>query len=127
LQRLFTTFANSWPGFGLLVQRAVSGIVLIHQGIVLFKNTTTATSIPQVIGIALALFIMFGLWTPVAGALIAVVEVCIALAHLGDPWTALLLAVLGATLALIGPGAFSIDARLFGRKHIGNRNRLTRI
>jgi hypothetical protein len=120
LQRLFTTFANSWPGFGLLVQRSVSGIVLIHQGMVLFSNTTAATSIPQVIGIALALFIMFGLWTPVVGALIAVVEVCITLAHLGDHWTALLLAALGATLALIGPGAFSIDARLFGRKHIGN-------
>jgi len=27
-------------------------------------------------------------------------------------------AVLGAALAMVGPGAWSIDARLFGRKHI---------
>jgi hypothetical protein len=28
------------------------------------------------------------------------------------------LAVLGATLAMIGPGAWSLDAQLFGREHI---------
>jgi uncharacterized membrane protein YphA (DoxX/SURF4 family) len=27
------------------------------------------------------------------------------------------LAVLGVTLALIGPGEWSVDARLYGRKH----------
>jgi putative oxidoreductase len=31
----------------------------------------------------------------------------------------IVLALLGSTLAMIGPGAWSIDARLFGRKHIG--------
>ncbi|MGA3240472.1 MAG: hypothetical protein ABSG03_29710 [Bryobacteraceae bacterium] len=38
--------------------------------------------------------------------------------HSGDPWIAVLQAALGAALAMIGPGAWSIDARLFGRKHI---------
>jgi hypothetical protein len=36
----------------------------------------------------------------------------------GDPWSQLQLAILGAGLAMIGPGAFSVDARLFGRKRI---------
>jgi hypothetical protein len=67
----------------------------------------------------LAIFIIIGLWTPVAGALIATVEVWAALVYPVDAATALLLAALGATMAMIGPGAFSIDARLFGRKHIG--------
>jgi uncharacterized membrane protein YphA (DoxX/SURF4 family) len=62
------------------------------------------------------------LWTPVAGALAAVAKVSIALSrffsHSGDPWTPLAMAVLGAILAMVGPGAWSIDARLFGRKHI---------
>jgi putative oxidoreductase len=40
-------------------------------------------------------------------------------AYPGDPRTPILLATFGATLAMIGPGAFSIDARLFGRKHFG--------
>jgi putative oxidoreductase len=68
----------------------------------------------------LAVLIMFGLWTPVTGAMIAALEVWIALAYPGDWWTALLLATLGGSLAIIGPGAVSIDARLFGRKHIGS-------
>ena len=121
MQRLFTTFADGWPGFGLLVQRLVTGSALLHHGIVLFKETPTAATIaPQVTEAVLALFIMIGLWTPPVGALIAVVEVWTALVHPGDPRTAILLATLGATLAMIGPGEFSIDARLFGRKHIGS-------
>jgi uncharacterized membrane protein YphA (DoxX/SURF4 family) len=36
----------------------------------------------------------------------------------GDSWPPLMLAALGAILAMVGPGAWSIDARLFGRKHI---------
>ncbi|HEX8765158.1 MAG TPA: hypothetical protein VF740_08355 [Candidatus Acidoferrum sp.] len=35
----------------------------------------------------------------------------------------LLLAVLGASLAMLGPGAWSVDARLFGRKRIDIRSR----
>jgi hypothetical protein len=48
--------------------------------------------------------------------LIAVVEVWIALSYAGCG-TSIVLAALGATVAMIGPGAWSIDARLFGRKH----------
>ena len=121
MQRLFSTFANGWPGFGLLVQRLVTGIALLHDWMVLFKETPTAATIaPQSIGAVLAILIMCGLWTPVTGTLIAAVEVWIALLYPGDGWTAILLATLGATLAIIGPGALSIDARLFGRKHIGS-------
>jgi hypothetical protein len=38
--------------------------------------------------------------------------------HRADPWSYIVLATLGATLAMIGPGAWSIDARLFGRKEV---------
>jgi hypothetical protein len=36
--------------------------------------------------------------------------------HTRDPWMCMILATLGVTLAIIGPGAWSIDAKLFGRK-----------
>jgi hypothetical protein len=49
--------------------------------------------------------------------LVAIIELYIAFSHTGDPWISIMLATLGATLAMIGPGAWSIDARLFGRKH----------
>lgn len=73
--------------------------------------------IPQIVGVVLGFFILVGLWTPVAGVLVVAIEVWIALAGAGNELS-FMLAILGGTLAMIGPGAWSIDARLFGRKHI---------
>jgi len=73
---------------------------------------------PQIIGAGAGALLLVGLWTPLVGALIAIVELWIAFSYPGDPWIPIGLAVLSASLAMVGPGAWSIDARLFGRKHI---------
>jgi uncharacterized membrane protein YphA (DoxX/SURF4 family) len=65
-----------------------------------------------------ALLLLLGLWTPVAGVVIACCELWIVFSGGGEFWLPLVLATLGATLAMIGPGACSIDALLFGRKQI---------
>jgi hypothetical protein len=36
-----------------------------------------------------------------------------------DPWVYVLLGTLGAAMAMLGPGAWSVDARLFGWKRLG--------
>jgi uncharacterized membrane protein YphA (DoxX/SURF4 family) len=81
-----------------------------------------ATAVLQIIGIGAGTLLLVDLWTPVAGALAAIVKVSIAFSryfsHSGDPWIPILQAVLSAVLAMVGPGAWSIDARLFGRKRI---------
>ena len=119
MQRLFSTFANGWPGLGLLIQRFVLGIALLYHGAVLLRGVPAIDLIvPELIGSFLGLFILAGLWTPAVGALVAVVQVWIAFTGAGDESVAIILAVLGGTLAMIGPGAWSIDARLFGRKYI---------
>jgi putative oxidoreductase len=119
LQRLFSTFANGWPGFGLFIQRLVLGIALLYHGIALLNSVHAAEPVvPVLIGSVLGLLILAGLWTPAAGTLIAVMQVWVALIGYGDEFTAIILAALGGTLAMIGPGAWSIDARLFGRKYI---------
>jgi uncharacterized membrane protein YphA (DoxX/SURF4 family) len=73
-------------------------------------------------GAVAGILLLIGLWTPVAGALAAVIKAWVAYSrystHSGDPWISIMLTVLGAALAMIGPGAWSIDARLFGRKHV---------
>jgi putative oxidoreductase len=74
--------------------------------------------VPELFGAALSVFILAGLWTPIAGTLVSLIEVCVVLSRGIDTWIPFILAALSATLAMIGPGAWSIDARLFGRKHI---------
>jgi uncharacterized membrane protein YphA (DoxX/SURF4 family) len=123
LQRLFSTFADGWPGIGLLLLRLLTAVALIHFGIVGVRESPPLGAVVlQIIGIGAGILLLIGLWTPVAGALVAIIKLWIALSryfsHSGDPWIAILVAVLGAVLAMLGPGAWSIDARLFGRKRI---------
>jgi putative oxidoreductase len=123
LQRLFSTFANGWPGAGLLLLRLLTGVVLIHFGIAsVLEAAPLAIAVVQIIGAGAGILLMAGLWTPVAGTLAAIVKVWIAFSlvssHSGDPWIAFIQVVLGVVLAMVGPGAWSIDARLFGRKRI---------
>jgi uncharacterized membrane protein YphA (DoxX/SURF4 family) len=123
VQRLFSGFANGLPGTGLLLLRLLTGAALVHFGIANLREAPPlATAVLQIIGIGAGILLLVGLWTPVAGALAAIVKMSIALSrflsHSGDPWIAIVQAVLGAVLAMVGPGAWSIDARLFGRKRI---------
>jgi putative oxidoreductase len=123
VQRLFSTFADGWPGVGILLLRLLTSMTLVYFGITnLCEAPPLSIVVLQSIGVGAGLLILGGLWTPLAGALAAIVKVWIALlrffSHSGDPWIAIMQAALGAVLAMIGPGAWSIDARLFGRKHI---------
>ena len=119
LQRLFSTFAEGWPGFGLLLQRvATSAILFYFAGTRLLETSSLAPSLPHLIAALAGMLLLFGLWTPVAGAVVAIVEAWMLLARLGDPLIALIIVSLGATVAMIGPGVWSIDAQLYGRKHI---------
>jgi len=93
--------------------------LLIRIGIINLAGTSFSTSsLPQFIGSFAGILLLFGLWTPVVGILIAAVELWIATTRAGDLWISIILATLGVTAAMIGPGAWSLDARLFGRKHL---------
>lgn len=119
MQRLFSTFADGWPGLGLLLQRLLAAIALFHYGISHLSTTVPlAAMLPHIIGAGGGAFLLVGLWTPVVGTVVAIVEMWVAVFHGGEPWIAILSATLGGTLAMIGPGAWSIDARLYGRKYI---------
>jgi len=122
VQRLFSTFANGWPGAGLLLLRVLTDLVLLYSLIPrIIDRPAFGVIVPQMIAVLAGTFLLVGLWTPVVGTLIAIVEVWIIFVVAGDPTVPLMLATIGAALAMIGPGAWSIDARLFGRKHIEGR------
>lgn len=94
-------------------------MVLIYQGLIgLLGAHPVEPGTRGLIAAGAGLLLLAGLWTPMTGALVAIVELWIAFSCPGDLWTPLLLGALGVGLAMLGPGAWSIDARLFGRKRI---------
>ena len=116
MQRLFSTFPGGLPGAGLVLLRAAAAIPLVHAG--LMTVSSPHPLILVVVAACAAILVLIGLWTPFAGALIAIAELALALSHRADPWTFIQYGVLGAALAMLGPGGCSVDARLFGRKQI---------
>ena len=100
------------------MQRVFTGIALLHSGIAQLETPTAGLVMPEITGAVLGLFILAGLGTPLAGSLVVGVEFWTIVAGGTNIWISLSLAVFGGTLAMIGPGAWSVDARLFGRKLI---------
>jgi hypothetical protein len=119
MQRIFSTFVNGRIGAGLLVIRLVAGVAVIDRGI---EDARVASAISSgalhMLAIAGGVLLLVGLWTPSIGILVAALEVWSALSQPGIPWTAILLAAIGIGLALLGPGTWSLDARLFGWRRI---------
>jgi putative oxidoreductase len=122
VQRLFSTFADGWPGAGLLLLRLVTGGGLLCGGIASAWSAPYPAMAPPVIAAGAGGLLLLGLYTPLAGVLAAIVEAWIAFSHPLNLWAAIGLMGLGLSLAMIGPGAWSIDARLFGRKQIDSSN-----
>ena len=97
----------------------MTSVILVYLGgSHLHKMTSLGASIPYLIGTAAALCLFFGLWTPLAGVAIAIVQIWLFFGRSERPLVTIMLATLGAALAMIGPGVWSVDAQLYGRKHI---------
>jgi hypothetical protein len=119
LQRLFSTFADGFPGGGILLLRLLAGGALISRGIIAANaEPRSGLVVLQIIGAAAGFLMLGGLWTPVVGVLTGIVEAGIAFTHPGTQLVPIMLGILGISLAMIGPGAWSVDARLYGRKQI---------
>jgi uncharacterized membrane protein YphA (DoxX/SURF4 family) len=104
--------------------RLVTGIALIDNGVSrLWGGVPTHLTVASLLTAGAGLLLLAGLWTPVAGAVVAILSLWNFFAQPGDPWISILLATLGAALALIGPGAWSVDAGLFGWKRLDSRLR----
>ena len=119
MQRLFSTFADGWPGAGLLLLRLLAGTGLLYCGILSAGSAFDIAQLaPPILAAAFGALLVVGLFTPFAGIVATAVEVWIAFSHPEHRWPPIALAGLCLSLVMIGPGAWSIDARLFGRKQI---------
>jgi putative oxidoreductase len=119
MRRLFSSFFRGWPGVGLLLLRIVCGGFLIIDGIEKYRaGQPVGSPIAVLFAIVDGALLVAGLWTPIAGPLVIVLSAWGMLVQHEDPRAGILLAAIGAALALVGPGARSLDARLFGWKRI---------
>jgi uncharacterized membrane protein YphA (DoxX/SURF4 family) len=127
VRRLFWTFATGVPGAGLLVMRAVAAAALGFKAVTGLSDQFPMASAPIIaFQIGAGLLLLVGLWTPLAGLLVVVLEGWMIFAQPRDPWPHILLATLGGALALLGPGAWSADARFYGWKRVDIRARQSR-
>jgi len=119
VRRLFSSFARGWPGVGLLVLRVAAGSSLIARGILVVGNTLTCeTGFFQLFIATAGLLLIIGLWTPVVATVMVLLQLWRIISRHGDPASDILLCALAFAIALLGPGAWSVDARLFGWKRI---------
>ena len=119
MQRLFSTFPNGRPGAGLLLLRFAVGASLIVEKVPLIWVIPQSFGLEvRIVMVCVGISLLCGLWTPVMGALAAAIELLIAFSPVGGDATHILLAILSFSLALLGPGAWSIDGHIFGRKRI---------
>ena len=125
MRRLFSTFAHGAPGVGLLLLRIVSGLALILSGLNSLRGRPpVGPAMLDVLMTCIGLLLLAGLWTPVAGTLLAIIAFWHAFIEPANSCNCVVMGTLGAALALLGPGGWSVDARLFGWKRIGTRDRV---
>ena len=107
----------------MLLRLAVSTFLVYDALTRLQETADVSRAIPQVGAAAVGILLFAGLWTPVAGVLVSLLQICISVAHMGDLGAHMLAAALALGLSFIGPGAWSVDALFFGRRRISIQDR----
>jgi putative oxidoreductase len=119
MQRLFSTFPNGWPGCGLLLLRVTCAApVLVMETAELSGTPAGPVLWLRLFGCLAAFCIVAGFWTPFAASCLAIMQGVMAFSAETFWSTHLILTSTAASLVMLGPGAWSIDARLYGRKRI---------
>ncbi len=112
---------------GLLLLRAAVALSLAAQGVACLARGDGLWSWAfGPLAVAAGAALLLGILTPVAAGLAALAGAGVALSRLppaipdvlGGTPAVILVALMAVAVVLLGPGAWSLDARLFGRREI---------
>jgi len=96
----------------------VGSALVMRASATQWVDPSVNVTLPAVLLMGAGILLIAGLWTPVAGISVALTEVWKMLMLPGDKSLWLMLGTAGAALAMLGPGLWSIDARLYGWKRL---------
>jgi uncharacterized membrane protein YphA (DoxX/SURF4 family) len=112
----------------LLLRAAVGGTAILVAGRCFSSSVDSPVWMwaASLVSLMSGLFLLAGFLTPIAGGLAAIGVTTLALLRVLPPASTLvdeflstiLVVVMAIAVELLGPGALSIDARLFGRREI---------
>jgi hypothetical protein len=113
----------------LLLLRAALGLMATADGVFYLSSPSNPSSSKWLLGLALiasGVALTAGFLTPLAGLLVGLCFLGIAISWLPAPFwgmhdaklVALWMIITAVAISLLGPGAFSLDGRLFGRREI---------
>jgi putative oxidoreductase len=119
VRRLFSTLTDGLPGgAGLLMLRFFLRRALMLSAIGAVPHGSMTAAIANALAAVAGMFLLVGLWTPIVGAIVAITELWIVLLLPQDLRLHVLQAVFSMGLAMIGPGVWSVDARLYGWRRV---------
>ena len=130
LQRTFSGFPTGYPGVALLLLRLVVGGAASAQAWLLITANHGAVSTSVVVVASLAFFpglaLIIGFMTPIVSVLLSAGGLLLTVDASTDWHFSLFesglarieFIAISAALIPLGPGAFSLDARLYGRREI---------
>lgn len=129
LRRLFSAFPEGWPGVSLLLLRSAIGVVAVVEASFYLADSATSTPgmwLGGLLGLSAGAALLIGILTPIAGLMAGLGIMGVGFSMLAAPTpnlldekvSVVLAAVMAGAIVCLGPGAYSLDARLFGRREI---------
>jgi len=126
---MFSSFPDGWPGTGLVLLRVACGALLTVHGATYVLNNSSQRSAAWVlalVGVASGVLLLIGWLTRLAALVASVACASSVFAWLPAPSSdsfaarlpSILVAVIAAAVICLGPGAFSVDALLYGRHEV---------